>query len=89
MHAKTTLVTLLITMMLADSLNCLKWQAMGSGMNDTVITEIWANIGSNFDSAYGNFDRASAFNGMTKGISDRLNARWDQAWNVALVISYG
>lgn len=86
MNTKTILAVLLITMLLADSLNGLRWQAMGSGMNNTVITEIWTGLEANIDTAL-TANTHTEYNAFTKGISDRLNARWDPAWNVAFVMS--
>lgn len=47
MNSKTILAVLLIAILLADSLNGARWQAMGSGMNNTVITEIWTGLEAN------------------------------------------
>lgn len=51
MNSKASLAILVIVMLLADSLHAVKWQGMGSGMNNTVISEIWKDLSTNFDAA--------------------------------------
>lgn len=51
MTSKTSLAIWLIAMLLADSLLAVNWQGTGSGMNNTVISEIWKDLESNLDGA--------------------------------------
>lgn len=74
---------MLITMLLTHSLHALNWQGTGSGMNNTVITEIWTGLTGNLDSASTGLQRT----GICKDISDRLNAQWNPAWNVVLLVT--
>ena len=74
---------MLIAMLLAHSLHGLKWQGTGSGMNNTVISEIFG-IDTNFEAAMTTDD--SGRNAFVNEISDRLNARWDPAWNVVFAV---
>lgn len=51
MNSKASLAIILIAMLLADSMNGLKWQGTGSGMNSTVLSEIWDGLGGNLNAA--------------------------------------
>lgn len=81
MHSKASLAIVLIAMLLADSLLAVNWQGTGSGMNNTVISEIWRNLVPNLETA----TRNNAYNPFVNDIATRLNNRWDPAWNVVLV----
>ena len=83
MNTKTSLAIILTAMLLADSFHGLKWQGTGSGMNNTVITEIWAGLETNFLAAL----RGGGIASLTKELSDRLNARWNPAWNVFMMVT--
>lgn len=52
MSSKVSLAILLIVMLLTGSIQAVKWQAKGSGMNNTVIAEIWKNLETNLDRAF-------------------------------------
>ena len=77
----------MIALLLADSLHGLNWQGMGSGMNNTVITEIWTGFEANMHTALRSGDKDLA-NGFVNEISTRLNDRWNPAWNIAVVVNY-
>ena len=83
MNTKASLAIILTALLLVDSLHGVEWQGMGSGMNSTVLAEIWTGIVFNVDDALLN-NNATSYNAFTKNISDRLKARWDPAWNVVL-----
>ena len=84
--SKTRLTVLLIFILLSDSLLAFYWQGMGSGMNNTVISEIWNGITPKLNTAFSTNTNAG-FQAFAKEISDRLNSRWDPAWNVVIARS--
>ena len=86
MNTKSILAILLAAMLLVDSLNAVKWQGTCSGMNNTVLTEIWTGLSTKVDTAI-SISTNEGYNSLTKVISDRLNDRWDPAWNVVLALT--
>ena len=80
MNTKTSLAIILTAMLLADTFNGVQWQGTGSGMNNTVLAEIWNGLEGKIEAGL-----RSGNENYIKEISDRLNARWDPAWNVVLV----
>ena len=86
MNTKTSLAIILTTMLLIESLNGDYWQGTGSGMNNTVITEIWTGFEGNLNTALA-ANSSAGYNNIVNGISGRLNARWDPAWNVVLILT--
>ena len=54
MNTKTSLAILLTALLLTGPLNGLNWQGTGSGMNSTVIAEIWTGLESNIGMAFPN-----------------------------------
>lgn len=86
MSPRASLALLLTVLLLVDSLNCVNWQGTGSGLNNTVMTEIWKNLEANIDQAVKSMDDA-VITGLTKEMSERLNARWSSAWNVVLLMT--
>ena len=86
MNTKTSLAIILTALLLTDSLNGIGWQGTGSGMNSTVITEIWKGLEANAVTAM-TVNTNPSYNAVTDELSARLNALWDPAWNV--VVTFG
>ena len=83
MNTKNSLAIILTALLLTDSLNGIGWQGTGSGMNSTVITEIWKGLEANAVTAM-TVNTNPSYNAVVNELSARLNALWDPAWNVVV-----
>jgi hypothetical protein len=75
----TLLVTFLTLLSLAKGLN---WEASGNITSDHT-TFFWNYINGNYESIVADYDQAT----FCMKFSQALNGKWDEAWNVIVVMS--
>lgn len=65
---------------------CQELAGAGSGMNSTVIAEIWKNLEGDIDTAFGSGASTATKQAFCKDLPDRLKALWHPAWNVVVIV---